>query len=156
MRCFPEPSMVAYRRPKNLGEILIRAKISSKRKSTRLKNGYRPCNGCIMCCLSKTTTTHKCNRSRKQWSINAPIDCQTSNVIYKLTCKKCPKFLYIGETKRCLSKRIQDHRGYIKKKHLNQVTGEHFNLPGHSVADLEVTGIERILPRGNDMIRNFR
>ena len=52
-RVFPQPSLIAYRRPKNLREHLIRAKISSKRKSSRLKNGYGPCNeGCQTCWIS--------------------------------------------------------------------------------------------------------
>ena len=36
-RCFPQPPLVAYRRGKNLGDHLFRAKISTKRRSTRLK-----------------------------------------------------------------------------------------------------------------------
>ena len=42
------------------------------------------------------------------------------------------------------------------KKKLNTATGAHFNLPGHSVADVKVTGIERVLPKNNDNIRKIR
>ena len=55
-----------------------------------------------------------------------------------------------------LRKRICDHQEYINQKKLNQVAGQHFNLPGHSVADLEVIGIERVLPKNNDLIRKCR
>ena len=73
---------------------IFRAKISSKRKSRRLKNGYGPCNeGCQTCWVSKRTTTHSTKRSRKKWDIVAPINCKTSNVIYHLGCKKgCKEF----------------------------------------------------------------
>ena len=41
-RCFPQKSLVAYSRPKNLKDELIRARISTRKKSGRLKNGYGP------------------------------------------------------------------------------------------------------------------
>ena len=156
-RCFTKPSIVAYRRPKNLKEILVRAKISTKRKSRRLKNGCRPCSkACQLCWHIQTTTTHECKRTGAKWTINAPINCETSNVIYKLSCKKCGPFCYLGETLRKLKDRIADHRGYINRKKLDQVTGGHFNLPGHSLADFVVVGIERVLPRGDDILRKTR
>ena len=153
-QCFQQPSIVAYRRFKNLRDHLIRAKLTKKRKSTRQKNGYRDCHqGCQLCWHSVKTSTHKCHHNGKTWSIFAPIDCNTTNVIYKLLCKKCRDFCYIGETK---SERIAEHRGYILQKKTNQVTGHHFNMPGHTEADLQVVGIERVLPLGDPLIRKSR
>ena len=37
--------------------------------------------------------------------------------------------------------------GYVYNEHLNQATGEHFNSKGHSVADMEVTILEKIFSR---------
>ena len=158
-RCFPKPPMVAYRRAKNLKDHLVKAKISSKRKSTRLKNGYGPCKGgCRLCWLSTSTTTHTCQRSKQSWNITAPINCNTQNVIYKLTCRKHPEFCYIGETKRRLRDRIQEHRGYITQKKVNHPIGKHF-ATGHGknpVADLQPIGIERVLPRDKTQLRKRR
>ena len=50
---------------------------------------------------------------------------------------------YIGETKRMLKYRLGDHCGYVRNKRLDQATGFHFNLPGHSMADLSVTVLEQ-------------
>ena len=81
-RIFPKPSMVAYRRPKNLRDILFRAKISTKRSSSRRVNGCKPCNQmCTLCPFIQKTTTHKCERTGREWNIDAPIDCQTPNVV---------------------------------------------------------------------------
>ena len=145
---------------------IFRAKISSKRKSRRLKNGYGPYNeGCQTCWVSKRTTTHSTKRSRKKWDIVAPINCKTSNVIYHLGCKKgCKEFEegYQGETKRQLRARINEHRAGIRKAvKENNVDHEvygHF-VKGHGKnpeAFLEVIGIERVLPRGNDTLRKVR
>ena len=145
-RCFPSKSLVAYRRNKNLKEHLVRARVSSKRTSKRPKNDYKPCQeGCQLCWISETTSSHSCKRLKKTWRINKPINCKTSNVIYKLTCTKCRDFLYIGETKRRLQTRIGEHRRSITNK-LNPPVGKHF-AKGHGknpAAYLRVVGIEKI------------
>ena len=56
---------------------------------------------------------------------------------------KCGK-RYIGESVRQLKDRIGQHKGYIKNKVLSQPTGEHFNLPGHSLANMNVTILEKV------------
>ena len=61
-----------------------------------------------------------------------------------LECKKdqCKK-RYIGTTGRQLKDRLADHRGYISNQVETKATGAHFNLPGHSLADLLVTILEQ-------------
>ena len=46
--------------------------------------------------------------------------------------------------------------GYVTQKKFKEVCGEHFNLPGHSIADMVVVGIERVLPRGDKLIRTIK
>ena len=38
---------------------------------------------------------------------------------------------------------LADHRGYVSNGDISKSTGAHFNLPGHSLADLRVTVIEQ-------------
>ena len=47
--------------------------------------------------------------------------------------------MYIGETKRVLKFRLADHRGYFTNGVTSKATGEHFNLPGHSLTDLRAS-----------------
>ena len=70
-------------------------------------------------------------------------------------CKKCPSFCYIGETRKRFRDRMEQHRGSITQKKDNPV-GNHFNKPGHSVADLLPVAIERVLPKGNHLLRKTR
>ena len=51
---------------------------------------------------------------------------------------------YVGETKRMLKFRLADHRGYINNQDETQATGKHFNSPGHSLADLSITVLEKV------------
>ena len=63
-------------------------------------------------------------------------------IIYILICKKC-QLKYIGTSGRQLQKRLSDHRGYISSQLESRATGTHFNLPGHSLADLSVNILEQ-------------
>ena len=79
----------------------------------------------------------------KAYIIEKKVNCETYNCIYMLECKKCGK-RYVGETGRMLKARMSDHRGYISNQVVAISTGDHFNLPGHSLADLNITILERV------------
>ena len=83
--------------------------------------------------------------TKKVWNINKQVNCNTQNIVYMIECEKenCNE-RYIGETKRNLRSRLADHRGYVTSKQTDKATGEHFNLPGHSVANLKVSIIEQV------------
>ena len=72
-------------------------------------------------------------------------------------CKKDPEWVYIGETRRRLRDRIQEHIRNIKRN-IGDI-GNHFNLRGHSIADLVVVAIERVNhrnPKKRDGLRKVR
>ena len=50
---------------------------------------------------------------------------------------------YIGTTGRQLIQRLAEHRGYITNQVLTKATGAHWNLPGHSLADLRASVLEQ-------------
>ena len=95
---------------------------------------------CTACPYIRTGKRIKINGI--EWKINQDLHCKSYNIIYALVCKKdnCRQ-VYIGESKRFLKARLDDHRGYIVNNHLTKATDEHFNLPGQSLADLSVTAI---------------
>ena len=103
-----------------------------------MKTCAKPCHLCPYIMKGKTV-----NYNDKEWKLNNTFNCNTENIIYLIECDKC-KMRYIGETERSLSERISEHKTYIRTKKLNQPTGYHFNLPGHSLDQLKVTVIERI------------
>ena len=75
--------------------------------------------------------------------INRSVNCQSRNVLYCITCIKCT-VQYIGESERSLQDRFSEHKGYVLNRKLQKATGEHFNLKGHKVSDMQVTIIEKI------------
>ena len=62
---------------------------------------------------------------------------------------------YIGETKRIMKFRLAEHRGYVTNQILSTPTGEHFNLPGHSLADLNMVILEKVRSQ-DDLYRKER
>ena len=100
---------------------------------------------------------HKCVISSATHDIipiTTHVTWQTKNIIYCITCKKCKK-QYVGESDRTLQKRFSDHRDYVTNQHFNQATGEHFNLKGHKIADMQVTILEKVHSR-DEMVRKER
>ena len=144
---FPSPPLTAYKRQPNIRSHIIRAAVSKgpNRYPQRNQKGMTKCNiqNCMACPFIKEGKDITINGT--QWKINKQLNCQSYNLVYAIICRKdnC-KQAYIGETKRMLKSRLAQHRGYILNKDSSQATGHHFNLPGHSLADLMVTIIEQV------------
>ena len=51
---------------------------------------------------------------------------------------------YIGETERSLQERFSEHKHYVTSKQTTKATGFHFNQPGHSISDMQVTILEKV------------
>ena len=51
---------------------------------------------------------------------------------------------YIGESERSLKDRVCEHLGYINTHRIDQPAGKHFNMRGHSKADMRVVILERV------------
>ena len=155
-RCFEFPSLVAYKRPKNLRDILVRAKLNTRRSSRR-KNGFNYCSRmCYACIQCERATSHSCQRTRRTWQITSALNCESRNVIYKIGCKKCKHFVYIGETERRFCDRLTDHRGYVNRKVLNHPVGGHFNKEGHDITDMIPIPIVKVYPENDDLLRRRR
>ena len=65
------------------------------------------------------------------------VECNKNNCMQK----------YIGETDRQFRTRMLEHIGYVKNKNIKQATGFHFNLPGHSLTNMQFTIIEQVKKR---------
>ena len=82
-----------------------------------------------------------CKATLVEYECKTNITCNSSNLIYCLTCTKC-KLQYVGQTKGTIQKRFQGHFYNIKKadpkgKPLDP-KGLHFLKPNHAVNDVEI------------------
>ena len=159
--CFPQPSMVAYKKGKSLKDLLCRAQMPTvARRSLRQqqKQGFSWCGltnhiPCVLCPYTRNAKQHSV--AGRTFQINGVITCETKGCVYKIECQRCPGFVYYGETGRALKTRFREHKGDIENCR-DKPVAEHFNLPGHSLADLVFTGIERVMPPGDSFMRKQR
>ena len=154
---FKKPPLIAYKRQQNLKGMLIRAKVASKGKKypKRKLLGMKKCgDSCTVCPYIREGKSIKINGV--DWKINRKLNCKSFNVVYAIICSKenC-KLAYVGETKRILKFRIDDHLGYVSNS-IDTATGSHFTQPGHSLANLQVTAIEQIKKTNDNEYRKER
>ena len=141
---FPLHPLRAYRRQRNVKDIIVRAKVYQKNRKQRKLKGMAKCNApCTACPFIMEGST--ITKSGKLWEIQKNLNCNSENIVYMIECQKdnC-RHRYIGQTERKLSDRFSEHRGYVNRKILSQPTGQHFNSPGHSISDMKITVIEKI------------
>ena len=91
------------------------------------------------------------------FKIKSHITCETSNVIYMIQCTKC-NLQYIGETKRRLKDRFNEHRRPIIKpfcSYTHTAVSRHFLTSGHAEDHLILIPLEQ-LHTSHDSIRKAR
>ena len=143
---FPQPPILSYRRPKNLRDHLVRAKLKSDATSAPRGsykcNSRRHCNTCSHILDRDDTVTF--TNTNKTFTIKQRLDCNSTNIIYAIQCKTCTQngndnCQYIGQTGRRLRDRLNEHRrDIINRKTDKSGVAEHFCKPGHSVNDLQI------------------
>ena len=106
---FPLPPLVAYKRPPNIKDKLIRAKVPDTlpARPRRIINGMKKCNKCPICPYVQVGPIIKATQNNSSTEINAEVNCQTKNIIYIIGCQKC-KEQYVGETFRSLQERFSE------------------------------------------------
>ena len=138
--------IIAYKRPKNIRQLLIRSKVPpAQTRPRRSLPGMRRCKGCVTCPFVRPGKTIKATATNYRTDINLSVDCNTNNVIYCIECIKpgCRQ-QYIGQTSDSLKNRFNQHRGYVRNEVLTKATGSHFNGTGHQISDMQVTIVEKV------------
>ena len=72
--------------------------------------------------------------------------CISSQLIYGISCRKCPGVVYIGKTGRSLSDRFREHRLDVIKKKVALPVPAHFAGMVHQLEDTQVAVIRAGLP----------
>ena len=114
------------RRSKNLSDQLVRASTRTMKKGSYISE--HPCNRptlCKYCPKINHTGSIASSNTGKSFHSKKEINCQSSNLIYLITCKHC-KIQYVGQTRNRLITRFQGH--YYDVKNRNDTTvSRHFN-----------------------------
>ena len=111
---FPEPPVVAFRRPESIKDTLVRATVS--RPSTTVGQ----CKSCgdkrCKCCpqWQRAQVFHN-KTTGKEYKILCNVNCKTPNVVYLLDCHVCGS-QYVGESVQPFNKRMNGHRSDLTKR----------------------------------------
>ena len=153
-KIFPDSPMVCFKRPKNLREFLIRAKLPKEvsiRRSARPKLGFKHCNhNCVMCNYSPKFVNHiVSSKTNIKVPILSDLNCLSKNVLYYISCTKSErpcstnKPEYIGQTSRSVCERFREHKCSVKENATSSV-GKHFYENGHDRSNLQIVPFEQI------------
>lgn len=144
---FPSDPMVAYKRAKNLKDMLVHSK-TRRTTSKRDRQGTENCGkGCVICKRMYAESERVTGAKTKHvTTYDRTIGCRSVNVIYGIWCNVCRCVCYVGETGGCLYARIQNHLSSIRASNPAVVlpVRNHFCAAGHGIDDVRVIGLERV------------
>jgi hypothetical protein len=159
---FSSSPLVSFRRSSTLRDILVRAQLpnnTSNQSSSLQPGSFRCGSNCATCpYISNGLTKYTFSSTGETRFIKSHITCNTKNVIYMVQCNHC-KLQYIGETKRRLKDRFNEHRRTVDRNNTVSkptTVSDHFtNNPNHSANDMQLIPLEKINSK-RDSIRKAR
>ena len=132
---FKHLPVVAFRRCPNLRDLLVLAKLPSNftNPNPQLPCGSFRCGkNCATCpYISDGLTSYTFFSTGETRTIKSNLTCDTKNLIYMIQCN----LQYIGETKRRLKDRFNEHRRTIDNHFLSS--------PNHTANDMQLIPIEK-------------
>ena len=132
-KVLPAPPRICYKIPKNLRDILVRAKLPppSGGKFFRHRQGFKRCmhSRCQCCPYTVNTSTHSSLFKKKTWEIQSPVDCNADNCIYDVTYNKVggpgiacrPECQYVGLPTRNVGANIKPLQNHFSRQRKNQL-----------------------------------
>ena len=135
-RIISSAPMVAYRRPKNLKDLLVRATLEPSQQSYE---GTCQCGRlhCKTCTHIEMGIRFSSAVTGEDFWARATANCKTSNIIHLIECQKCDK-QYVGETKNPLHLRLNSHRSDYNRRLADKTSGKALNELGHTFSDLTI------------------
>ena len=138
-KLFSEPPIMAFRRCKNLREIIgsntiVNNKVLRKKASKKVAKFCSPCNTKrSLCCnhVIKTNSFTSVN-THKTYKIFHESNCRSMNVIYLLECIRCKK-QYVGKSEWPFNYRLNNYRSRIKSTQFDKLlpVEKHFKERNH-------------------------
>ena len=150
-KVFSEKPFIAYRRPCNLRDFLVKAKVKNTQTQQTSPPRIKKCNPkkCKTCSFIQDGLSSCTFKNIGQvHHVKQTIACASKSLIYMIQCRKCKNnpnapAEYIGQTKRALRDRFGEHRRAIQNKTTGAVP-QHFNQKRHKLTDIDLIPLELI------------
>ena len=134
--------------------MIVRAEVPPIDVPPPTQHGTFKCHSRCVVCQNHIQESDSFTGNGNTHKTKGKITCTTSNVIYLISCRVC-RVQYVGETKNTLKKRFYGHRSTVNTGKLDTPVGCHFNLPNHTISDMNLQGIESLGHR-KDLVRLSR
>lgn len=152
---FPPKSIIpAFRRPKNLKQLLAPSKLKPEIAEGRCpgysENINRGCfkcnkNRCDLCKNFLTESNHfRSCKTGRIFPIRQHLTCTSKNVVYLTTCELC-QLQYVGSTPTEFKVRFRNHKSSIGTNKRTCELASHFNKLPHNLSDISFTCIESVV-----------
>ena len=134
-----ENFQICYRQPKNLKSIVTH----QKKPHPKVDNpGCNKCGRCrVSCPVMVEGGKFRSTNTGKTYPIRKKLDCDSSYVIYLVTCKKC-RGQYVGKSQTPFKKRHSNHKQEIKRKYGG--LGHHYGGNGCGYENVSVQIIDQV------------
>ena len=142
---FKAPPLVAFRRDRNLGDILEHGKHNKVFKSREEKTDADCSPKCQICPRILTDSIIK-GTDQTDITVKNNNACQTWNAVYGIKCAKCDRVMYVGETERTIAERFKEHLAGVRHER-NKAVALHFNEPDHDISDFQIVILEKCADR---------
>ena len=134
---FTEKPIMAYRRNRNLGDILGQKTILNNKvvRKGDISNQSGSCSPCLsrndnLCCKQiRQTSTFQSRKTKKKYKIFHQVNCKSKFIIYLLECTLC-MIQYVGKSEWPMNIRLNKHRNDVFREDAIHVC-KHFKQPGH-------------------------
>ena len=148
---------MAFRRPKSLGDYLVRAKLRPLDRGSAGMQGTHNCasNRCDVCNYLIVGDSFSSHVTSTSYTINHSLDCNSRNVVYLISCKVCG-FQYVGSTTTKFRLRFNNHKSRLRahskmsaaNKENDDLVYRHFYGPGHhGLQDVSIQLIDKVNAR---------
>ena len=148
-KILPEPPICGERNCKSLRDILMPSILPPIKHQNP---GSFKCNRkkCIICekHVTEGQSFQSC-QTQEQFQLRGNFNCDTKNIIYLISCKKCHGAQYVGQSQNSLRERFYLHRSHIGKNKGTPLT-MHFNEHDHSLDDMKCMIIEKVFGESQD------
>ena len=148
---FKDKPILAYRRNRNLQNILCKHKLENNLPISRKHRRIGKCRPCWgrrnnKCCKQMVTTNHFTNRKTgKVFNILHNLNCKSFNVIYLIECILCNNKPYVGKTETQSNVRTNGHRSEAKKPDSIAIDRHFFENEDHDFEKhAKITLIEKL------------
>ena len=145
--------MVVNRQPPNLGRLIVSSRLKTDSHYDADNFGTHPCGDARCRTCRHVNNDIQLTRNNFTFRVRGRFSCRSSGVVYLIRCNLCPVAWYIGETCNPLRTRLTGHRQTITHENISVPVGQHFNLPGHSLDNLNVLVLKGGLHDINNRIK---